>query len=221
MAPPTPHFHDNLPECLLRTKPPANYTTPDKPRFIDIFKGRDDEDFIRKTRIMCKFTGWYTFSASLVDIILFTDPSTLVGGLSRVMYWGVPIIGGGLAYTATMTTMASLRKKDDQWNHFFAGGAYGSVCGAARKSIPFGIMMGLGLGLVGALMKDSVIYKYQVWPEFDIHTRQIGHAWTHKTDYSTWLTPDTKGWWARSEEEAKKRMEEDDFDVNGGYRIAT
>lgn len=53
--------------------------------------------------------------------------------MRRVIYWGAPLIGGGLAYTSIVCTAASLRKKNDQWNHAFGGMAAGAVFGAASE----------------------------------------------------------------------------------------
>jgi len=55
--------------------------------------------------------------------------------MRRIGYWGVPLIGGGIAYTSIVCTAASMRKKTDQWNHAFGGAAAGLVFGGASKLI--------------------------------------------------------------------------------------
>jgi len=65
-------------------------------------------------------------------------PLSLQGGiptaLSRIKWWAIPLIGGGLAYTATVNTMSALRGKTDQLNYFYAGLATGAVIGKHCRS---------------------------------------------------------------------------------------
>jgi hypothetical protein len=194
------------------------------PGFVDVFKGPDDEDFLYKAGRMFRVTGVMTFISTSLDCILFSQTQNIYAAGARALYWGVPLIGGGLAYNATVTTVSGIRGgKSDKLNHFLGGCSAAAVMGAARKSIYFGVIMGASLGLMGMIFKESVEIGYRVLPSGDPIRAMRGNAFSHKMDFS-WTPPypkkdgfarehlARKSYWARSEEEAKKLMEENDFD---------
>jgi len=164
------------------TLPPPNTTDPNHPSFVDVFKGKDDENFIFKSLVLSKFTGATAAFAILADACVGTRPTDTIGLLKRVNYWGTPLIGGGIAYTSTVCLMASLRNKHDQFNHLMGGWAAGAVFGAARKSIFFGLVTGTLVGIFGMAYKDSIIFNYQI--HTDPGPRFQGLSISHRHDYS-------------------------------------
>jgi len=163
-------------------RPPANYTPPGQPSFVDIFKGKDDENYVQKTYLITKYSVFSTAIASLFDICVGTQPKDLVGCVKRIGYWGVPFIGGGLTYTTIVCASASLRKKDDQWNHFFGGAAVGGLIGALRKSHMTGFGMAFAIGMAGVFYKESVIQGWELLG--NPRHQKRGFAMSHKCDYT-------------------------------------
>jgi len=180
---------------IPKGKHPPNWTP--NPRWMDIFKGRDDERVLFKTLLMTKYAGAVGGFAALFDVMLVTQSQTVTSALQRILYWNVPIIGGGLAYTSTVAVLASMRGgKNDTWNHFFGGLAAGSVCGAARHSIIFGAVLGFGFGMYGAVHKDCVLQDIDLWPDIGQQNTKRGWSLSHKEDYS--VTRERRGYWKRN-----------------------
>jgi len=212
---------------------PAHWMRPtfnDQPGFVDIFKGPDDEDFLYKAVRMLRITVPSTIFFATFDCTLFSFPKNVLAAAARGVYWGVPLIGGGLAYNCTVTTLSSIRGKSDQINHMCGGFAAAAVLGAARKSIYLGVCMSAVLGFTGALFKDSIIHDYRVLPYLEGRLAMRGNPYSHKMDWSVLpLFPkfdevtrerlSQRNYWARSEEEARKLMEESDFDFNECIRL--
>jgi len=169
-------------EQVFVPRPVPNYTPPGKPSIVDIFKGDDGDGLIFKTYVMTKYTTLATFLGVSFDATVGTRPKDLAGLLRRVGYWSVPIIGGGIAYTSMVSVAASIRKKDDQWNHVIGGIGAGTVCGGARRSIMFGVFMSAVLAFVGASYKESIMFEFEIFKE----TRNIkrGFANSHLWDLS-------------------------------------
>ena len=55
--------------------PPPNYTDPARPSLVDVFKGKDDENFIFKTLVLSKFTALATAGCTLMDVCVGTRPT--------------------------------------------------------------------------------------------------------------------------------------------------
>jgi len=63
--------------------PPPNYTPPGAGSFVDIFKGKDDEDLVYKTYLLSKYTILTAGFASVIDICLGTQPKVQMVCLFR------------------------------------------------------------------------------------------------------------------------------------------
>jgi hypothetical protein len=195
--------HDFGPEYTGKPAPiprkhPPNWTP--SPRWIDVFKGRDDEKVLFKTLLMSKYTGAGAAFFSIADIMLLAQSQTITAALQRILTWSVPMVGGGIAYTTTVCIASSLRgKKEDTWNHFFGGAMSGAVIGAARKSVIAGSLAGLFFGLYGAVHKDCVLQGVELWPDLSTKHTMWGWSLSHKQDMT--VTAKRPGYWVRSKDD--------------------
>jgi len=167
---------------FVKKEHPPNYTPPDSPSFVDVFKGHDGDNYLFKTWLLAKHAGLFTAMATLADITVGTQPKDITGGIRRLGYWGIPLVGGAVTYTSVVCVASSLRKKNDQWNHTIAGLAAGGIFGACRRSIMFGFCTGIVTAVMGTLYKESILLDIELWPE--LKNPGLGHAFSHKCDFT-------------------------------------
>jgi len=191
---------------------PANFTDPKWPRFVDLFKGKHDENVAYRTLLLSKYAFYCTTAGTLYDVCVGTQPRDVTAMLQRVVYWGVPFFGGSLAYMVTLVTIGSIRKKNDQFTQIPAGYAAGAVLGAARKNLQVGFWTGTFLAGLGFFYKDSVLNGYEMFP--DPRQAKLGLATHHKTRMTT--RKHFEGDWVRTEaERACKRTQLEDIEIHG------
>jgi len=174
---------------------------PKGPLLVEAWDGKDDENFIRKTMIVSRHTALFGGFFALADIVLMPHKGGIPTALTRIKWWSIPFIGGGLTYTATVNMVGGLRGKSDQYNHAAAGLAVGCLLGKHSKSVITGVVMGTILAVVGSVIKDSRIHGYEVMP-FVNSGKQRGNAFSYKYDFTP--RPNRTGYWVRSEEEIEE-----------------
>ncbi|XP_074643111.1 NADH dehydrogenase [ubiquinone] 1 alpha subcomplex subunit 11-like [Tubulanus polymorphus] len=116
--------------------------------FVNPYKGKDDEQGIRK---LATWTGLGLYTGSFVglsDVLCRTQPATYTGSAARIASIAVPAALMGAAFGTTTLVAASVRGKSDPYNHMLGGCAAGAVLGARMKSVKMGTGMCLGLGAV-------------------------------------------------------------------------
>jgi len=175
--------------------------------FREIFYGRDDEGYLKKTAIMSRHTILLAGFMTLGDICLHPTPTEPPTGaalaLAKIKKWAVPIVGCGLTYTTMVNVSANVRKKDDQWNHAIAGMSVGLVLGKATKSFLTGTLTGLLFALLGHTSKDSIIHNYGFFGHYP-KWKQYGNSMSHFHDHT--VKPDRPGYWVRQESEIPAMM---------------
>ncbi|CAG7834901.1 unnamed protein product [Allacma fusca] len=163
--------------------------------FNTIFVGPDGENFLYKNKIMLKYTSLTTLLAAVADVTL-NERKGVVPVVRRTIFYAYPIIGGGLAYTFTLNTLASIRNEEHSLlNHFFAGQAAGAVVGAANKCFTTGVVMGIAIGFMGALYKNAKLLGGDLMPDVTKLRKEIGYPFSYKYDFT--LVSDVPRRWVR------------------------
>lgn len=74
------------------------------------------------------------FVLGTLDVINITKPSNIGGALCVYPKYMSPALLTGVVFGLTTCTLTQVRGKDDHLNYLIAGGAAGSMFGAASKS---------------------------------------------------------------------------------------
>jgi len=147
------------------------YAVPPQYTGIDFYKalsGKDDENVLERARIMTK---WTLFCASIQTLLntYMLERTERVYVTRMALHYGVPWIGGGLVYIGTVSAVASLRKKDDTFNHLCGGFAAASFvatkCQTIQSKCLTGFTLGLTLAFIGMWYKSFHMQGWIVFPE--------------------------------------------------------
>jgi len=174
-----------------------------KPRII--WERRDDEDYFEKTATAIRWAALTTGIFAIFDINLMPRRNPGIANvIQRVKFWGVPFIGSAVAYTSIVHTLSCLRgRKDDMYNHFWAGATVGAVIGKCAKSPMAGCMVGFWLSIFALMAKDAAL-RGDFPKTLAAPWKQFGSTWSHRTDMS--LVEDRPGYWVRKEEDIPAMM---------------
>jgi len=169
-----------------------------------LWEMKDDDGWWEKTTCAIRWTALTTAFFAIFDINMMPGRKPGIANvINRVKFWGVPFIGGGIAYTSIVHTVSNLRgSKDDMYNHFWAGASVGAVVGAAARKPLMGCVTGFFLAIFALMAKDSALRGE--FPESLGAQRSFGSTWSHRMDMS--LVEDRPGYWVRREEDIPAMM---------------
>jgi len=175
-----------------------------KPRII--WEMKDDDGWVEKTSCAIRWSVFTTAVISIFDINMFPGRKPGIANvITRLKVWGVPIIGSAVAYTSIVHTVSNLRgRKNDMYNHMWAGASMGAVIGTATKRPVAGCVVGFLFGSFAMMAKDSALlgdFPATLAPPW----KRFGSTWSHLTDMSR--IEDRPGYWVRREEDIPKMME--------------
>jgi len=171
-------------------------------KYLDeAFDGKDNENFLEKSRILCKYTFGFANMFAIIDIVMFYHKGGVAVTLQRLKWHYIPWVGGALAYASAVNVCSSLRGgKTDQYNHLVGGLATGAVIGKHSRSGMVGFVSGAIFAVLGSFYKDCRMRGFSVVRNFDKDgPGKHGTPFHYKSDFTTNLIKDKPAYWAKSE----------------------
>ncbi|XP_075216167.1 NADH dehydrogenase (ubiquinone) B14.7 subunit [Lycorma delicatula] len=123
----------------------------------------DGEDCGKKLAYIGKKAGLIGIACSTASVFLVDTPSSYFQALTRYARITTPFLATGLAGTAAICLLVGIRKKDDEWNHFYGAFIGGMTGGLAKGHFGHGLAAGAVLAILAGGLKQAKMNNYDLW----------------------------------------------------------